>query len=138
MSQKPAELNVSAYMTANPISVSPDVKFFDAVTLMYKNGIGNLVVKKDDQAVGLISERQILQYLVTEGIISDKPMSHIATSFFTKISPDTTILDAAKIKFRNFNSKCSCTKVVYLFLWWFAFGSDKINAWKKNWKCHCQ
>ena len=96
MSQKPAELNVSAYMTPNPISVSPDVKFFDAVTLMYKNGIGNLVVKKDDQAVGLISERQIIQYLVTEGIISDKTMSHIATSFFTKISPNTTILEHFK------------------------------------------
>ena len=59
MAEKPAELNVSAYMTADPISVSADVKFFDAVTLMYKNGIGNLVVKKDNEAVGLISERQI-------------------------------------------------------------------------------
>ncbi len=101
MSQKPAELNVSAYMTTNPITVSADVTFFDAVTKMYHNGIGNLIVIVDNRPVGLISERQIIQYLVTEGTITDKPMSHIATSLFTKISPDTTILDAAKIRFEK-------------------------------------
>ena len=101
MPQKPAELNVSAYMTADPITVTADVTFFDAVTIMYKNGIGNLVVTKDNEPVGLISERQILHYLVSEERITDKPMSHIATSLFTKISPDTTILDAAKIRFEK-------------------------------------
>ena len=101
MSQEPAELNVSAYMTADPITVTADVKFFDAVTIMYKNRIGNLVVTKDNEAVGLISERQIIHYLVSEETITDKPMSHIATSLFTKISPDTTILDAAKIRFEK-------------------------------------
>jgi len=101
MSQEPAGLNVSAYMTADPITVTADVKFFDAVTIMYKNRIGNLVVTKDNEAVGLISERQIIHYLVSEQTITDKPMSNIATSLFTKISPDTTILDAAKIRFEK-------------------------------------
>ena len=101
MSKEPVELNVSGYMTKDLITVSQNVSFFDAVTKMYKNGIGNLIVIHDDKVIGLLTERQILQYLVTEKIIHDKPMSHVATSLFTKISPDTSLLDAAKIRFKK-------------------------------------
>ncbi len=101
MSNEQVVLNVSAYMTSNPITVSHDISFFDAVTKMYKNGIGNLIVVKDNEVIGLLTERQILQYLVTEKTIHDKPMSHVATSMFTKISPDTSLLDAAKIRFEK-------------------------------------
>ena len=101
MSNEQVVLNVSAYMTSNPITVSHDISFFDAVTKMYKNVIGNLIVVKDNEVIGLLTERQILQYLVTEKIIHDKPMSHVATSMFTKISPDTLLLDAAKVRFEK-------------------------------------
>jgi len=101
MAQQPVPLEVSSYMSANPITVKPTIPFFDAVTLMYKNGIGNLVVKENNEHIGLISERQILHYLIKENLISNKPMSHIATALFTKISSDTSILDAAKIRFKK-------------------------------------
>ncbi len=101
MSNEQVVLNVSAHMTSNPITVSHDISFFDDVTKMYKNGIGNLIVVKDNEVIGLLTERQILQYLVTEKIIHDKPMSLVATSMFTKISPDTSLLDAAKIRFEK-------------------------------------
>ena len=68
MAHEPVELNVSAYMTKTPITVSQNISF-DAVTKMYKNGIGNLIVVNNDKVTGLLSERQILQYLVTEKII---------------------------------------------------------------------
>ena len=38
MSNEPVVLNVSAYMTSNPITVTPEISFFDAVTKMYQNG----------------------------------------------------------------------------------------------------
>ena len=69
MSHEPVELNVSAHMTKTPITVSQNISFIDAVTKMYKNGIGNLIVVNNDKVAGLLSERQILQYLVTEKII---------------------------------------------------------------------
>jgi len=69
MSHEPVELNVSAYMTKTSITVSQNISFVDAVTKMYKNGIGNLIVVNNDKVTGLLSERQILQYLVTEKII---------------------------------------------------------------------
>lgn len=96
MAQKVAQLTVANYMTPKPITVSPDVSFFTAVTTMYKQGIGNLVVKKEGKVTGLITEREILQYLVNEQQITDKPMSHIATHLFSRVSPETTLLDAAK------------------------------------------
>ncbi|MBI5859535.1 MAG: CBS domain-containing protein [Nitrosarchaeum sp.] len=57
MSHEPVELNVSAYMTKNPITISQNVSFFNAVTKMYKNVIGNLIVINDDEVIGLLSER---------------------------------------------------------------------------------
>ena len=69
MSHEPVELNVSAYMTKTSITVSQNISFVDAVTKMYKNGIGNLIVVNNDKVTGLLSERQILQYFVTEKII---------------------------------------------------------------------
>ena len=50
-------------------TVSQNISFVDAVTKMYKNGIGNLIVVNNDKVTGLLSERQILQYVVTEKII---------------------------------------------------------------------
>lgn len=97
MAQKVAQLTVANYMTPKPITVSPDVSFFTAVTTMYKQGIGNLVVKKEGNVTGLITERQILQYLVNEQQITDKPMSHIATHLFSTVTPETTLLDATKV-----------------------------------------
>ena len=73
MSNELVGLNVSTYMTSNPITVSQDIPFFDAVTEMYKNVIGNLIVVKNKEVIGLLSERQIIQYLVDEKIIHDKP-----------------------------------------------------------------
>ncbi|MBI4131789.1 MAG: CBS domain-containing protein [Nitrosarchaeum sp.] len=69
MSHELVELNVSAYMTKTSITVSQNISFVDAVTKMYKNGIVNLIVVNNDKVTGLLSERQILQYLVTEKII---------------------------------------------------------------------
>src|SRR3989338_2646201 len=116
MSSEPVELDVSAYMTKTPITVSQNISFFDAVTKMYKNGIGNLIVINDDEVIGLLSERQIIQYLVTEKIIHDKPMSHVATSMFTKISPNTSLLDAAKIKYCPQTRQSSGSHTLHLFL----------------------
>lgn len=96
MAQTTAQLVVADYMTANPITVTPDVSFFSAVTTMYKQGIGNLAVKKEGKVTGLITEREILQYLVNEQQITNKLMSHIATHLFSTVSPKTTLLDAAK------------------------------------------
>jgi hypothetical protein len=50
---------------------------------MYKNGIENLIVI-NDEVIGLLSERQILQYLVTEKIIHDKPSEKQMSVVFLK------------------------------------------------------
>lgn len=96
MELKTNELRVDEYMTPDPITVVPEIPFLDAVTIMFKKGIGNLIVEKSRDVTGLLTERQIIQYLAQEKEISNKPMNTIATNFFTKIPPKTTLYDAAK------------------------------------------
>jgi predicted transcriptional regulator len=57
------ELNVTEYMTPNPITVPSDITFTDAVTRMAGKGFGNLIVVENEKPVGILTKRQILQYL---------------------------------------------------------------------------
>ena len=91
------ELPVGNYMTAYPISVLPEVSLLDAVGFMARRGIGNLILSKDDGTpLGIITERDVLQQLVKERNIPNIQIKEISAHPFEKLTPDTSILDAAK------------------------------------------
>ncbi len=94
---KTIELKVGDYMTPNPISIEQDVAFPVAVSIMANKGIGNLVINENHKPSGILTEREILSYLVREGEIPIEPMKDILTQSFATISPTESILDAAKI-----------------------------------------
>lgn len=54
---------VAQYMTTNPITVRSDITFTDAVARMTSNRIGNLIVVENEKPIGILTEREILQYL---------------------------------------------------------------------------
>jgi len=58
------ELKVEDYMTPNPVTVQPEISFPDAITVMANKGIGNLIVAEKERPKGLLTEREVLQYLV--------------------------------------------------------------------------
>jgi len=60
---KTDELKVGEYMTPNPVTVLSDVTFADAATMMANKRIGNLVVIENKKPVGILTEREIIQYL---------------------------------------------------------------------------
>ena len=97
MALKIIELKVGDFMTPDPIAIDEDESFKEAISIMAKKGIGNLVVKEDNAPNGILSEREILLYLVKDGEILDKPIRNIATEFFSKISTKETVFDAAKL-----------------------------------------
>ncbi len=90
------ELKVADYMTPNPVTAQSEVTFPDGITVMANKGIGNLIITEDGKPIGLLTEREILQYLVLNRQVPNKPIKNITTRSFTPITPDTTILDAAK------------------------------------------
>ena len=94
---KTIELKVGDFMTSEPIAVGSDVSFSAAISIMANNGIGNLIIKEFDKPSSLLTEREILSYLVRRGEIPIEPMKDILTQSFTPVSPKMAILDAAKL-----------------------------------------
>lgn len=91
------QLKVADYMTPNPISVKPSLKLKDAISIMAKKKIGNVIV--DDEKgnpSSILTEREILTYLVKDGGIPDIEMKKVQTKPFTTVSPGDLVLDAAK------------------------------------------
>lgn len=92
------ELKVADYMTPNPISVKPTSKLKDVITIMAKKKIGNVIVDDEKgRPSSILTEREILTYLVKDGGISDIEMKKVQTKPFTIISPNILVLDAANI-----------------------------------------
>lgn len=94
---KTIELKVGDFMTSEPIIVDSDVSFPAAISVMANNGIGNLIIKEKHKPSNILTEREILSYLVRRGEIPLEAMKDVLTQSFTPISPRMSILDAAKL-----------------------------------------
>ncbi len=90
------ELKVGEYMTPNPITVQSDISFAEAATKMADKGIGNLIVIENEKPVGILTEREIVQYLSQWLRIPNRLLEYVKVQPFEAVKPDTTILDAAK------------------------------------------
>lgn len=90
-------LKVSDFMSSPVVTVNPDAYFVEAIQMMMTKGIGNLVVADGDLVSGVITERELLQYLALEKTIPNKQVRYVMTQRFTRVAPDTTILEAARI-----------------------------------------
>lgn len=89
-------LKVGNFMSSPVITVRPGVNFIDAVQIMILKGIGNLAVAEGEKVEGIITERELLQYLVLNKTLPNKQVKYVLTQKFTKITPETSILEAAK------------------------------------------
>jgi CBS domain-containing protein len=93
------EMKVEDYMTCNPITVQRDISVSDAITIMATKGIGNLVVTEDLVGpVGILTERELIEYLSLNGRIPNLPLKDVlGYQSFNSITPDSSILDAANV-----------------------------------------
>ena len=92
------QLRVGDYMTPNPISVKPGMNLKDAISIMAKKKIGNIIVNDDKgKPSSVLTEREILNYLVKDGGIPDIKMKDVQTKPFAIVSTDDLVLDASKI-----------------------------------------
>jgi CBS domain-containing protein len=92
------KLKVADFMTANPVTIQTVARFPEATAIMASKAIGNLVVTENNNktVVGLITEREILQYLSLNREIPDKEISFVTTQPYTKVTPQETIYVAAR------------------------------------------
>lgn len=93
------DLLVGNYMTAYPISVKPTVPFKNVINFMAERGFATLIVMEEEKSIplGVLTEREILHYVVSEGKIPDKMVKDTFIQPFLSITPDTTIIEAARL-----------------------------------------
>lgn len=101
MAFKIADLKVADYMSPRPISVPNTYQLPNAIYLMAERVIGNLVVEKHNNPEGILTEREILDYLVLHKSLHDIPLSSVALSKFTSIPLESSIVDAARTMISN-------------------------------------
>lgn len=94
--EKLRNLRVGDYASRPVITTAPDTSFMDAVSIMISNNIGNLVVVENENPVGVLTERELLQYLALNKTIPNRPVKYVLSAKFSRLTPDTSILDAAK------------------------------------------
>ncbi|MEP0824055.1 MAG: CBS domain-containing protein [Nitrososphaera sp.] len=90
-------LKVGSFMSSPVISSGPETNLLDAVDAMIKNGIGTIAIVDGERVVGVITEREILHHLVLNKTVSNKQTKYLLTKKFAKVTPETSILDAARI-----------------------------------------
>jgi CBS domain-containing protein len=73
-------------------SVSPQAPVLEAIRLMAEKHIGELIVVKDGDLVGIVSERDYARKVILMGRSSaELPVAEIMTAAVTTVSPDETV-----------------------------------------------
>jgi len=89
------DLKVTHYMTINPNAVNSNVNLPGAVAIMIIKSIGNLIVKQHQRPIGILTEREVIEYLANEKEIPNKLLSDMVLQPFFSVHPNTTVLHAA-------------------------------------------
>ena len=72
------------------ISIGPDASVFDAIKLMADRTVGSLVVMKDDELVGIVTERDYARKVIIKGRASD------STTVAEIMTPDVLTTSSAQ------------------------------------------
>ena len=81
--------HVKDVMTQNPTSCDPSTNVVDAAKVMASEDVGSVPVVKDGRLVGIVTDRDIVVRVVTEGRDpSSTTVGEIASSDLETVSPD--------------------------------------------------
>jgi len=97
MTLKTIDLKVADYLTPKPFTIETTDSLSNAIDLMADKGIGNLVVEKNENVKGILTERDILEHLVSKKKLEGTQMIGVPLSTFTVVSPETSVIDAARL-----------------------------------------
>lgn len=95
------ELRTGDYITTALVKVKESEKLINAIDLMAEKKIGHLIIERKGKAVGILTEREILEIVVSKKNISDTVIKTMPLSFYTVVHPDTNVIDAAKLMIKK-------------------------------------
>ena len=89
-------------MEKNVITIGHDKTVLDAACLMKENEISFLVVLKNEEPIGVVTESDFVRKLVANDKVASKvPLSEIMSYKFRSVGPTTEIEDAVQKMFNN-------------------------------------
>ncbi|RME80156.1 MAG: CBS domain-containing protein [Methanobacteriota archaeon] len=90
-------IKVSDVMKSNVIVIPAGAPVVEAAKLMSKHSIGSVVVIEENEARGIVTERDIIRKVVASNKQATVEVSKIMSSPLIVSSPDITVEEAAKI-----------------------------------------
>jgi acetoin utilization protein AcuB len=100
-------MRVRDLMTGAPITVSPDTSMLDARQLMLSKQFRHLLVMKDDQLVGIVTDRDIRLNLPSQAtslsvweinhLLTKLTVGQVMTASVITVGPDRDAADAARL-----------------------------------------
>jgi len=97
MGKSLSEILVKDIMSKSLISADPSTTVFQIAQLMEKGGVGAIIVKKDGQPAGIITDRDYAIKITTQKLSSDTPIDKVASYPLEKIESGESIVAAASV-----------------------------------------
>jgi citrate synthase len=96
---------VSEVMSAPVVTAAPGDSVAEAAKLMQEKNVGSVVVCDGDKPVGILTERDIVEFAGSEGMPSDATVGQLMTESPKTVTPDadmeTTLQELAKSGYRH-------------------------------------
>jgi len=84
-------------MSKSLISADPSTTVFQIAQLMEKGGVGAIIVKKDGEPAGIITDRDYAIKITTQKLSSDTSIDKVASYPLEKIESNESIVAAASV-----------------------------------------
>jgi CBS domain-containing protein len=95
-------IKVKDVMVKKIITMDAKKSIADAAKMMKKHEIGSvIIVNAKKQAIGIVTERDMVRRAVAKGMDSKAPLSGIMSKAIFTTAPDTEIENAARMMIRN-------------------------------------
>jgi CBS domain-containing protein len=79
-------------------TISPDIMVFEAIQLMAEKNVGALLVTREGQLIGILSERDYTRKVVLKGRSSkETPVREILSERVIHVTPDHTVEECMRL-----------------------------------------
>lgn len=90
-------MRIKEVMTKNMVVANPETTLEEASNMMKNYDIGFLPVEKDDDFVGVITDRDIVIRAIANGKDTNETIENYMTNYIISISSDSSLEDTLKI-----------------------------------------
>jgi CBS domain-containing protein len=92
-----SSLTVRDIMTPDPVACPADATIGEAAELMRDRGIGDVLVERDGELMGLLTDRDIVIRGLAEGLDASSTVESVCTPRLVTVEPDAPVAEAVEM-----------------------------------------